>query len=114
MNRTTLGFRMRVLWAGLAVGAALYVIPCPAKAQQGPLIARANVSATDPGAAGALAFVHNEGKLNAASVRNPPDAGTGLPTLLPTGLTPRVPEPGTLGLLILGAPLLLRGRRRTP
>ena len=68
------------------------------------------IATSNPDGVGGLAFIHNTSKASTASVRGSADV-SGLSTLLPPGLTPRVPEPGTLGLLAIGAAFLLRRRR---
>lgn len=112
MNWATLKTRMRVLAAGLSLAGFMYVLPGLAVADPGPRVERATpdmFATSDPGG-GALAFVHNETKASTASIRDAADA-SGLSALLPPGVTPRVPEPGTLGLLAIGAAFLLRRRR---
>ena len=109
MNTIALNHRRCAVLAGVAV-AFLALLPCVAVAK-GPDLPGVTPDLSDPGGGG-LWIVHNDGKLSVASIRGSPDGGSGFSALLPPGLTPRVPEPGTLGLLALGAPFLLRRRQR--
>jgi hypothetical protein len=114
MNWTTLKNRMCALVVGLSLVGFMYVLPGLAVAAQEPVPARLTPDMTatsNPDYTPGLAFVHNGSKASTASVRGSADT-SGLSALLPPSLTPRVPEPGTLGLLAIGATFLLRRRRR--